>query len=59
MKLSDRLTAEGILHTDQYQLTMAQLYYRAEFEHFFRSYPDYGLHQCGYRINAGLAWPLD
>jgi nicotinate phosphoribosyltransferase len=66
MKMSDRLTAEGILYTDQYQLTMAQLYYRAglqekraEFEHFFRSYPDYGLHKAGYCINAGLAWLLD
>jgi len=66
MKLSDRLVAEGILYTDQYQLTMAQLYFRhglherqAEFEHFFRSYPDYGSHQAGYCINAGLAWLLD
>ncbi|MGQ9502256.1 MAG: nicotinate phosphoribosyltransferase [Anaerolineae bacterium] len=66
MRLSDRLTAEGILYTDQYQLTMAQLYFRyglherqAEFEHFFRSYPDYGSHQAGYCINAGLAWLLD
>ena len=52
---------EGILFTDHYQLTMAQLYYRsdlhtrpAQFEHFFRSYPDYGLHQAGYCITAGL-----
>jgi nicotinate phosphoribosyltransferase len=66
MKATDRLTAEGILYTDQYQLTMAQLYYRtglhekqAEFEHFFRSYPNYGPHQAGYCINAGLAWLLD
>jgi len=66
MKAADRLTAEGILYTDQYQLTMAQLYYRtglhekqAEFEHFFRSYPNYGPHQAGYCINAGLAWLLD
>ncbi len=57
--------AEGILFTDQYQLTMAQLYFRlglaekpALFEHFFRSYPDYGAHQAGYCINAGLAWLL-
>ncbi len=28
MKQSDRLTAEGILFTDQYQFTMAQLYFR-------------------------------
>ena len=58
--------AEGILFTDMYQLTMAQLYYRmglherlALFDHFFRSYPDYGLHQAGYCVNAGLEWLLD
>jgi nicotinate phosphoribosyltransferase len=52
----------GILSTDEYQLTMAQLYWRAglhertvRFEHFFRSYPDYGDHQAGYCITAGLA----
>ncbi|HEY0736018.1 MAG TPA: nicotinate phosphoribosyltransferase [Herpetosiphonaceae bacterium] len=51
----------GILFTDQYQLTMAQVYYRlgiheqpALFEHFFRSYPDYRRHQAGYCISAGL-----
>ncbi len=66
MKPSDRLTAEGILFTDQYQLTMAQLYHRmglhdkmAQFDHFFRRYPNYGLHQAGYCINAGLEWLLD
>lgn len=65
MHTSDH-TTEGILFTDQYQLTMAQLYYRmglhetvAQFDHFFRSYPDYGLHQAGYCINAGLEWLLD
>ncbi|MFP3913696.1 MAG: nicotinate phosphoribosyltransferase [Actinomycetota bacterium] len=59
----DRAVAEGILFTDQYQLTMAQLYYRmglaekqARFEHFFRRYPDYGQHQAGYCVNAGMAW---
>lgn len=59
----DRSVAEGILYTDQYQLSMAQLYYRmgladrpARFEHFFRRYPDYGQHQAGYCINAGMAW---
>jgi len=58
-----KATAEGILFTDQYQLTMAQLYFRmglhehiAQFDHFFRSYPDYGEHQTGYCINAGLEW---
>ena len=52
----------GVLSTDAYQLTMAQLYLRAgladrtvRFEHFFRSYPDYGTHQAGYCVAAGLA----
>jgi nicotinate phosphoribosyltransferase len=63
---NDRKTAEGILFTDQYQLTMAQLYYRVglhekqvQFDHFFRHYPDYGAHKAGYCINAGLEWLLD
>src|SRR5688572_27836037 len=45
---------------------MAQLYYRtglhertAQFDHFFRTYPDYGEHQAGYCINSGLEWLLD
>jgi nicotinate phosphoribosyltransferase len=66
MKRSDRKTAEGILFTDEYQLTMAQLYYRmglhenkVQFDHFFRNYPDYGNHKAGYCINAGLEWLLD
>jgi nicotinate phosphoribosyltransferase len=66
MKPSDRQLAEGILYTDMYQLTMAQLYFRtgmhekhALFEHFFRSYPDYGVHKAGYCISAGLEWLLD
>jgi len=66
MRAGDRETAEGILYTDQYQLTMAQLYYRmglheryAQFDHFFRNYPDYGNHQAGYCVNAGLEWLLD
>jgi nicotinate phosphoribosyltransferase len=66
MKSAERDTAEGILFTDQYQLTMAQLYFRmgihqqeAQFDHFFRKYPDYGAHQAGYCVNAGLAWLLD
>ncbi len=66
MRESDRRTAEGILFTDQYQLTMAQLYYRTglhekqvQFDHFFRRYPDYGAHEAGYCINAGLEWLLD
>ncbi|HTP06895.1 MAG TPA: nicotinate phosphoribosyltransferase [Anaerolineae bacterium] len=61
MRPFDHATAEGILFTDQYQLTMAQLYFRqglhetiVQFEHFFRSYPDYGSHKAGYCVNAGL-----
>lgn len=58
--------ASDVLLTDQYQLTMAQVYFRtgmherrARFEHFFRSYPDYGVHQAGYAINAGLRTFID
>jgi nicotinate phosphoribosyltransferase len=57
---------EGILFTDEYQLTMAQLYFRqgmherpAQFDHFYRDYPNYGVHQSGYCINAGLDWLLE
>ncbi|MEZ4832900.1 MAG: nicotinate phosphoribosyltransferase [Caldilineaceae bacterium] len=66
MNAIDRATAEGILFTDQYQLTMAQLYFRmglherpAQFDHFFRNYPDYGAHQAGFCVNAGLDWLID
>ena len=66
MKPNDRATAEGILFTDEYQLTMAQLYFRmgiheapAQFDHFFRSYPNYGNHQAGFAISAGLGTLLD
>ncbi|HAY84456.1 MAG TPA: nicotinate phosphoribosyltransferase [Chloroflexi bacterium] len=66
MKTEQKQIAEGILFTDQYQLTMAQLYYRfglhekkAQFDYFFRGYPDYGSHKSGYCINAGLEWLLD
>lgn len=66
MKPSEQALVEGILFTDEYQLTMAQLYYRmgmhekeAQFDHFFRSYPDYGVHQAGYAVTAGLEWLLD
>lgn len=51
----------GVLSTDAYQVTMAQLYFRAglhdrrvRFEHFYRSNPDYGEHQAGYCVTAGL-----
>jgi len=66
LKRPEQETAEGILFTDEYQLTMAHLYFRmgmheklAQFDHFFRHYPDYGSHQAGYCINAGLEWLLD
>jgi nicotinate phosphoribosyltransferase len=66
MEPNERETAEGFLYTDEYQLTMAQLYYRmglheklGQFDHFFRSYPDYGLHKAGYCITAGLEWLVD
>lgn len=66
MNKADKSTAEGILFTDQYQLTMAQLYYRmgvhekpAQFDFFFRDYPDYGVHKAGYCIMAGLEWLTD
>lgn len=66
MNLAEKALAEGILFTDQYQLTMAQLYFRmgyhekrAQFDHYFRSYPDYGTHKAGYCINAGLEWLLN
>lgn len=56
----------GVLFTDQYELTMAQLYFRqglhettAQFDHFFRSYPAYDSHQAGYCVNAGLEWLVD
>jgi nicotinate phosphoribosyltransferase len=58
--------AEGILFTDQYQLTMAHLYYRmglqekqVQFDHFYRHNPAYDGHKAGYCINAGLEWLLD
>ena len=66
MNKEERGLAEGILFTDMYQLTMAQLYFRTgmqnklvQFDHYFREYPDYGSHKAGYCINAGLEWLLD
>jgi nicotinate phosphoribosyltransferase len=66
MKFDHMKHASGPLMTDQYQLTMAQLYFRmglhetnAQFDHFYRSNPDYGVHQAGYCINAGLETVLD
>lgn len=61
---SDRL--DGLLGTDQYQLAMAQVYWKdgladrdAQFDYFFRKYPDYGTHQAGYCVTAGLGWLLE
>ena len=61
MRAHHREMAEGILFTDFYQLTMSQVYFRlglherkVQFDHFFRRYPDYGTHQAGYWINAGM-----
>lgn len=61
MKPEQKRTAEGILYTDMYQLTMAQLYFRAgmheqevQFDYFFRTYPDYGSHKAGYCVYAGM-----
>ena len=66
MKMAEQHILDGILFTDMYQLTMAQLYFRmgyqeklVQFDHFFRDYPDYGSHQAGYCINAGLEWLVD
>jgi len=66
MNREEQATAEGILFTDMYQITMAQVYYRmglqdkpVQFDHFFRSYPDYGSHKAGYCVAAGLEWFLD
>ena len=66
LKKFNQKISEGILFTDQYQLMMAQLYYNmqvhekpAQFDHYFREYPDYGLHKAGYCVNAGLEWLVD
>ncbi len=64
-KFNQQIT-EGILYTDQYELVMAQLLFkmnlherRVQFDHFFRHYPDYGVHKAGYCVNAGLEWLID
>ncbi|MFT4866637.1 MAG: nicotinate phosphoribosyltransferase [Ilumatobacter sp.] len=62
MTITDRWTAtRGPLFTDMYELTMAQVYVtqgiseqRAQFDYFFRSTPDYGTHQAGFGVFAGL-----
>ena len=66
MNRQQRRLSEGALYNDMYQFTMAQLYFRAglhelpaHFDHFFRNYPNYGEHQAGYCINAGIGWLMD
>ncbi|MFW6106602.1 MAG: nicotinate phosphoribosyltransferase [bacterium] len=61
MTIMNQPLTQGFLYTDQYQLTMAQLYFQqglherpVQFDLFFREYPDYGEHQAGYCISAGL-----
>jgi nicotinate phosphoribosyltransferase len=61
-----RARAEGLLFTDQYELTMAQLYFHqgihqmpSAFDYFYRSNPDYGEHRSGFTVFAGMAWLLD
>ena len=56
----------GVLFTDLYQLTMAQVYFshgiaeqEASFEHYFRTHPSYGEHRAGYCVSAGLGALLD
>ncbi|MEZ5378672.1 MAG: nicotinate phosphoribosyltransferase [Acidimicrobiales bacterium] len=55
------LGSRSALFTDHYQLVMGQLYFReglaerrAQFDYFFRENPDYGTHQAGFCIAAGL-----
>ncbi len=62
----DRTISTGMLFTDQYQLSMAQLYFKhglhtrqVQFDYFFRNYPDYGSHQAGYCVSAGLGTLLE
>jgi nicotinate phosphoribosyltransferase len=54
-------TTRGPLFTDMYELAMAQVYVaeglserQAQFDYFFRSTPDYGTHQAGFCVSAGL-----
>jgi nicotinate phosphoribosyltransferase len=60
------MAQRSILFTDFYQLTMAQLFFRqgmhetpSRFEYWYRRNPDYGTHQAGYGIFAGLDPLLD
>jgi nicotinate phosphoribosyltransferase len=63
MNRIDYSSAEGILFTDQYELTMAQLYFdqnlhenEAQFDYFFRHNLNYESHQAGFAVAAGLEW---
>ena len=63
--MTDHL-ALNAMFTDFYQLTMAQLYFNqgiheteAQFDYFFRDYPDYGAHRAGYFVMAGLRYLVD
>lgn len=66
MMAENKRISEGILFTDFYQLTMAQLYFKkglhkkeVQFDYFFRKYPGYDSHQSGYCIFAGLQSLVD
>ncbi|MCF7872706.1 MAG: nicotinate phosphoribosyltransferase [Candidatus Omnitrophica bacterium] len=61
MERKNKKISEGILFTDFYQLTMAQVYFKkglhqkqVQFDYFFRKYPEYNSSQAGYCIFAGL-----
>ena len=54
-------STRGPLFTDMYELAMAQVYVtegiserQAQFDYFFRSNPNYGTHQAGFCVSAGL-----
>ncbi len=66
MQNRSRNLSRGILFTDFYQLTMAQLYFRmglqdepVQFDCFFRTLPDYGSHCAGFCVNAGMETLLE
>ncbi|HEX9657383.1 MAG TPA: nicotinate phosphoribosyltransferase [Bacteroidota bacterium] len=66
MNESHKRLAEGMLFTDHYQFTMAQLYFRmglherkVQFDYFFREYPNYGTHQAGFCVFAGMEWLIE
>ena len=65
--IAERWTqTRGPLFTDMYELAMAQVYVtqgiserQAQFDYFFRSNPNYGTHQAGFCVSAGLRPFLD